>query len=929
MKINDILVEAPPRTIPTKMAPGDLTKRAQQRNQPVTPSATTLPVQNAPVNNTQPAQPAPVNNTQPAQPASATSKPGSTGVGFLSGFADQMIGKGPAVAKLGPAVAKLLSTPGEIGNNGGTTGQTGGKTPAPAANPAQGQQPAQGEPQAGGAAQPAAATDANKDPQFKIFKDANAFKSEWEKYAAAQTEKNKANGMGPYQLISDTEMLTALKDMWMRSGGLRVESKQSKKALRLVEQRMMKDPIYESFNRVGRYLVEAELTQDQIKQIFQAVADGAKAGGNVQNAGDEPVNNRTLVGKGGDMVAKVAKAWDGVKAKISQSAPVAGFDQAVDAIQGKLLKAAGGESGAVGQALQKYKEFGQQHPIFQGAIYAGLIALAGISGAGLGGAALLVGIKTFDRLLQGDKASSALWRGFKAGAIAAAAGQLGQWFQGQPPGGDGIASPSQNIDPTNPDAWADGTQANGTDTIPYTVQQGETLSQIAKSNGVSVKDMMDANPDITNPDVLKTGQALQIPQSTGDYNVYDQGVGTQADTLSKIKSGEYTDSPISHRGVGGGTNTNIPPGAEAGNQLTPKSSFDAGGVNPQDQAMLANNPAIQAANSKIDAADAANYQQQAQQYMQQQIEDGANADKALTKWATSQGLDKSDLVAGIAKDENGDFFPGWSQPKGSDWYVYNPTNDPNMTYPDNFRVSTKSIANSSYVSPRAMIGEYVDYTATMRSRMLSEMRGVAHNGFYLTPVGVNAIFEGVVNEGPWDTIKNVGSKIAGGVEKFGQGVADVAKKGWDSAANKITLDKLDLNWRKNYKEFDPTGGQGPVDSEQVKAFLRKQGITDILINKVFGDLGLEQPAQTQPVAQPQASAGGVFTGGGPGFTAMFKQFSDAGGNLAPQVRGELKNILLTAVRTVENIQRRRQYAPPLLSEVRTDFSAALMKLNKK
>ena len=440
---------------------------------------------------------------------------------------------------------------------------------------------------------------------------------------------------------------------------------------------------------------------------------------------------------------------------------------------------------------------------------------------------------------------------------------------------------------------------------------------------------MDANPDITNPDVLKTGQALQIPQSTGDYNVYDQGVGTQADTLSKIKSGEYTDSPISHRGVGGGTNTNIPPGAEAGNQLTPKSSFDAGGVNPQDQAMLANNPAIQAANSKIDAADAANYQQQAQQYMQQQIEDGANADKALTKWATSQGLDKSDLVAGIAKDENGDFFPGWSQPKGSDWYVYNPTNDPNMTYPDNFRVSTKSIANSSYVSPRAMIGEYVDYTATMRSRMLSEMRGVAHNGFYLTPVGVNAIFEGVVAEGPWDTIKNVGSKIAGGVEKFGQGVADVAKKGWDSAANKITLDKLDLNWRKNYKEFDPTGGQGPVDSEQVKAFLRKQGVTDVLINKVFGDLGLEQPAQTQPVAQPQASAGGVFTGGGPGFTAMFKQFSDAGGNLAPQVRGELKNILLTAVRTVENIQRRRQYAPPLLSEVRTDFSAALMKLNKK
>jgi len=820
-----------------------------------------------------------------------------------------------AVRALSPR-DQTVTTPGTdtTGQTGApdTTGQTGGQTDGatPTPTPAADSQTGQPNPAAQGQ-EPGQQADANKDPQYKIFKDPAAFKSEWDKYVATKSQ--------PYQLIADPEMLTALKDMWMRSGGTRVESRRpSKKAQRLIEQRIMKDPIYESFSRVGRMIAEANLTQQQIQQLFKAVADGAAAGGNVQNAGDNPVSNRTWVGRGGDAASWLAKGWDTVKTKISQSAPVAGFDQLVDTAQGKLLKAAGGQAGPVGQALQKYKEFGQQHPILQGAIYAGIIALMGISGAGLGGAALLGGIKTFDRLLQGDKASSALWRGFKTGAIAWGAGQLGQHLQNQSPG-----TTNPTVDPTNPDAWADGTQANGTDTIPYTVQQGETLSQIAKSNGVSVKDMMDANPDITNPDVLKTGQALQIPQSTGEYNVYDQGVGTQADTLSKIKSGEYTDSPISHRDLSGGATTNA--GAGQVNQLTPKSSFDAGGVNPQDQAMLANNPAIQAANSKIDAADAANYQQQldaynqeAREYMQQQIQDGANADKALTKWATSQGIDKSDLVAGIAKDENGDFYPGWSQPEGSDWYVYNPTNDPDMTYPDNFRLNAKSITNSSYVSPRAMISEYVDYNATMRSRMLAEMRGMPQNGCYLTSAGVKAIFEGVVAEGPWDTIKNVGSKIAGGVEKFGQGVADTVKKGYDAAANKITLDKLDLNWRKNYKEFDPTGGKGPVDSEKVKEFLRKQGVTDVLINKVFGDLGLEQPMANPTQAQSSFTSGAAFTD-------LFKKFSDSGGNLAPQVRGVLKDILLTAMRTVESMQRQRMYGAPVLSEVRTDFSAALLK----
>lgn len=191
----------------------------------------------------------------------------------------------------------------------------------------------------------------------------------------------------------------------------------------LLESTIKNDPIFESAYRGSRLLAELKLSPDQITKIFQAVSDGAAKG---ENDG----SNRTVLGKGADAVTSVGQAFEQVKAKISQSGPVSGFDAAFDKMQTQILDAAGGDSGPVGQAITKYQEFAKAHPVMQGAIYAGLIALAGISGAGLGGAALIGGIKLFDRLLQGDKASSAIWTGFKTGAVAAAAGQIGQSMQG-------------------------------------------------------------------------------------------------------------------------------------------------------------------------------------------------------------------------------------------------------------------------------------------------------------------------------------------------------------------------------------------------------------------------------------------------------------------------------------------------------------------
>jgi hypothetical protein len=82
--------------------------------------------------------------------------------------------------------------------------------------------------------------------------------------------------------------------------------------------------------------------------------------------------------------------------------------------------------------VEKYRSFAKAHPVAQSLIYGILIAAVGLSGAG-GGAAVLGLLKMTDKLLQGEKFSTALGQGIKTGGLAAAAGQFGQLVKGDHP----------------------------------------------------------------------------------------------------------------------------------------------------------------------------------------------------------------------------------------------------------------------------------------------------------------------------------------------------------------------------------------------------------------------------------------------------------------------------------------------------------------
>jgi LysM repeat protein len=61
-------------------------------------------------------------------------------------------------------------------------------------------------------------------------------------------------------------------------------------------------------------------------------------------------------------------------------------------------------------------------------------------------------------------------------------------------------------------------------TTSYTVQDGDTLSDIAFNNGISIQDLLDANPDIADPDLIYPADEIVIPES--DPVVTGGGAGT-------------------------------------------------------------------------------------------------------------------------------------------------------------------------------------------------------------------------------------------------------------------------------------------------------------------------------------------------------------------------------------------------------------------
>ena len=274
----------------------------------------------------------------------------------------------------------------------------------------------------------------------------------------------------------------------------------------------------------GYAIREAALTPDQIQSLFSEIEKGATAGG----------GNRTLLGKGKDAAEAVNKAWEDLKTKIQDSKPIKNVDAAYDSTIGKIEAGLGGPDNAVNKIIQKYRQFAKEHPVAQGFIYAALIAAAGISGAGLGGAAVLGLLKMADKLLQGEKFSSAAYSGAKTGAMAYGASKIGDMIKGgakadgAPSSVDdkyakGMADARARIDAANAKLGVDGSAAN--------YNASGTVSQAASAGGRAARDAVLKGAMKAADEAINAGAVT-------DYN-------SMTDTIADIMSRYEGTAPIS------------------------------------------------------------------------------------------------------------------------------------------------------------------------------------------------------------------------------------------------------------------------------------------------------------------------------------------------------------------------------------------------
>jgi hypothetical protein len=189
-----------------------------------------------------------------------------------------------------------------------------------------------------------------------------------------------------------------------------------------------KQSIFESIGQGDQYfrtwerdihpvLCEVALQPDQIQQLFKSIETGA---------------GRSALGKAGDMVKgaanKVSDVWfNKFGGMLQSSGPVQAFDQKFEEIKSSIAA----KNPKLAAQLAKYGEFAKNNPN----LHKFLLAIAGSAAAalgvavagGVGAGALAVGTGTgiavgivniADRLLQGQKASTAIGRGATAGAVA-------------------------------------------------------------------------------------------------------------------------------------------------------------------------------------------------------------------------------------------------------------------------------------------------------------------------------------------------------------------------------------------------------------------------------------------------------------------------------------------------------------------------------
>ena len=171
---------------------------------------------------------------------------------------------------------------------------------------------------------------------------------------------------------------------------------------------------------IENYVMEAQLTADQIKQIFSSAEQASVAGG----------DNRTLVGKGVDAGKFINKKIDELGAALKQAGPVKNMDAKFNDLKAKI----GAKDTKVVNAIKSVSDWAKANPGKASVAVAVLTIAASMAAGPLGGAIGGFLARATKDLLQGADLSTAIGKSVKTAAYGAIAGWalngIGDWLEG-------------------------------------------------------------------------------------------------------------------------------------------------------------------------------------------------------------------------------------------------------------------------------------------------------------------------------------------------------------------------------------------------------------------------------------------------------------------------------------------------------------------
>lgn len=590
---------------------------------------------------------------------------------------------------------------------------------------------------------------------------------------------------------------------------------------------LKEDPTYRKFHNLSRMLAERKMSEKEILDLFAAVEAGANASG----------QNRTALGKGKDAVTgaytSAKDAISGVLNSITKSTPVAGVDAAYNDATGALRDALGGDS-RIMDSIKKYRLLAKEYPKTQLFVKTALIALAGLATGGAGLPAIAGLTAAVDAAIKGEKLSSIVGKGAGAAVMALGAQEVNSMLAGdqglgvRPSAASDFGAGTYDAGAAAADGAAGAAGAPAADFGAYTVMKGDQLGYIAQANGVSVEELRGLNPQIDFAKPLQPGMELVLPPGGDNAGSVWQG----------YQGGMYGDKVPGPEQLGG-----------------------------------------------VDASSAA---------------DTSGAAGAVT--SSQPTLNFTDGNAGTLTLPDGSqvpvtaYPPGGIQPRlpmGSEAVPVNYAGQDVTAYVLNGRAYIKNFNPAEFSNPvqeswlaavklRSLpASELIDRQRTARSWSLLESTNYRGQSVHLTRRGILTVFENV------DRYRKAIVEAAGpGREQMpdlyrpdmpGAPAPQTAQPGaigrglnWlDRTAGKVGgyLSKQAQNFTRKVTaaklktEWEQLGH--PSDSDQIAAFLAKQGVPQSVINDVYNNMGipLTAPSATQPSAttQPGATKRSAYT----------------------------------------------------------------------